>query len=99
MVLSERGGLRAPERAGFYRTRTEGSRPVVAISNKSGGVPQAVLQGMGLPSLEIPDRVTIGNRGVLQKEGRGNRVFFFSGLEAQGEINRLLDRLFGGYDD
>jgi hypothetical protein len=30
--------------------------------------------------------------------GRGKRMFYFSGLEKQGEINLLLDRLFGSYD-
>jgi hypothetical protein len=28
----------------------------------------------------------------------GNPSVLFNGLEAQGEINRLLDRVFGGYD-
>jgi hypothetical protein len=39
-----------------------------------------------------------GRRDIAEERGEGNQMFFFSGLEAQGEINRLLDRLFGSYD-
>jgi hypothetical protein len=37
--------------------------------------------------------------GLLIEEGGGEeRMWFVSGLETQGEINGLLDRLFGSYD-
>jgi len=31
-------------------------------------------------------------------KGGGKRLFFFSALETQGDINQLLDRLFGSYE-
>jgi hypothetical protein len=35
---------------------------------------------------------------TVREEGGGKQLLFFRGLEAQGEINRLLDRLFSSYD-
>jgi hypothetical protein len=56
------------------------------------------VRGLVLP--EISDTVISGYCGTVQQKegGVGNYVFFFSGLEAQGDINRLLDRLFGSND-
>ena len=54
-----------------------------------------------LPASEVLDMVMTGycgRRDIAEERGEGNQMFFFSGLEAQGEINRLLDRLFGSYD-
>ena len=46
---------------------------------------------------KISDTVS-ADMATVREEGGGKQLLFFSGLEAQGEINRLLNRLFGSYD-
>jgi hypothetical protein len=63
-------------------------------------LPQALLQRTALSYPKFRVRhCRILWHDAAEERREGNQVFFFSGLEVQGEISRLLDRLFGGYDD
>ncbi len=63
----------------------------------TGGLPQALLQLVALPSGQYRIRF-YGYGGGAQGKGEEKQLFFFSALETQGDLNQLLDRLFGSYE-
>jgi hypothetical protein len=46
----------------------------------------------------MPDTLCTVVVAADHEAGEEKPMFFFSGLETQGEINLLLDKLFGSYD-